>query len=170
MFGGVELFSDEHKDGVFKYLIQNSHNHDPHRCGVFISATQYCTNKFYHFQDEVPNMYFIASLNFDEDSWFKIELTKGKAIITGFVFQKCGSPYLVDYKIIASDDDKKDEKDWLLLHEGKKESTKELIIKNRFDEYKPARFIKIVLTGKNSRNDYQLDFSHFEIFGFYFPN
>ena len=78
-------------------------------------------------------MYVIATLNYENDSWFKIELTKGKAIITGFIFQKGESHFPIDYKIIASDDDKKNEKDWLLLHEGKGESIKELVIKKHFN-------------------------------------
>lgn len=170
LFGGVELFSDEHKDGVFKDLIEKSDYKDPHRCGVFISATQYSTNEFYHFQEKEPNMYVICTLNFEKNSWFKIELTKGNAIITGFIFQKAESHHPVDYKIIASIDDKKDEKEWLLLHEGIKESGNERIIKKRFDEYKPAKFIKIVLTGKNDRSNYELCFCHFDIYGFYLPN
>lgn len=169
LFGGVELFSEDNKN-IFKDLIEKSNFHDPHRCGVYISATQYDTNKFYHFQDSLPNRYVIATLNYESDSWFKIELTKGKAIITGFIFQKGDSHFPIDYKIIASDNDEKDEKDWLLLHEGKGESIEELVIKKHFNEYKPARFIKIVLTGKNNNSDYQLDFCHFDIFGFYLPN
>ncbi|KAK8882978.1 hypothetical protein M9Y10_045625 [Tritrichomonas musculus] len=118
----------------------------------------------------MPNRYVIATLNYESDSWFKIELTKGKAIITGFIFQKGDSHFPIDYKIIASDNDEKDEKDWLLLHEGERESIEELVIKKHFNEYKPARFIKIVLTGKNNNSDYQLGFCHFDIFGFYLPN
>lgn len=172
-FGGLELFSNEHPNGVFKSLIESSEHKDPHRCGVFIDATYYSTNLFYHFQDDFPNGLYVATDHL-QGSWFKIELIEGLALINGYILQKIDKYYLSNYTIKITDDINKDEKDWITLCEEKDE--KSFIMKKVFDKYYPVKAIKIISTGKAFNNKEQKEafesmaFSHFDIYGLYFPS
>ena len=80
-FKRIELLSNESKysRGVFSTLVSQSENHDPHKCPVLISASDFDFNTF-HSIDSPNNICTFPNAN----SWFQIEFPKGKAIISGF--------------------------------------------------------------------------------------
>lgn len=174
---GLELFSsDLNSKGVFQTLIENSKFRDPHRCVVYAYSTLYCTNYFHSLQKKGLMRHLIT---FDKkDSWLKVELTKGVALIDGIRLQMCGWAKLVDYKIIASDNLSKEEKDWPVLHAGEKRKDEKEKDENidfmQFNKYIKIKAIKIIQTGKNIDtnkidNNHHLKLYHFDISGLYFP-
>ena len=59
----IEMFQPNKDVGVFTQLIQNSEHHDPHRIGVFISATCFDTNHFFRIQPDEVYKYHVITHN-----------------------------------------------------------------------------------------------------------
>ena len=157
----IELFTPENT-AVFESLLQESKDHDRHRCGVILIASHYDTNYFYLKND---SKHWITTNN-KPGSWLQIELTKGYAILTGFRFRKTKNHLTLHYKIIATDDKNKEERTWKTLIDVKNEN--EINVTRKFNELSPrVKFIRLVQTGKNIKND-ELKLKHFELFGYYF--
>lgn len=173
IFGGLELFSGKYPEGIFKNLVEKDRNHDPHRCGVYIESTHFCANDIYHEQKKFPEGKYISTYSI-ENSWVKIELTKGIALINGFRLQKLDEGYLLlaHYKIIATDDPNKNESEWPIIYETEN-ADKRRMVEEHLDKYYPVKIVKIIITGHNMYKDedrgFQLHFRYFDIFGLFIP-
>ena len=77
------------------------------------------------------------------------------------------SPILLNDKSIASDDLKKDEKDWILLYSFENEN--EYFLFKRFSKMSaPVKLVKLIQVGNASDNHKHLKLIHFDLFGCYF--
>ncbi|KAK8844441.1 hypothetical protein M9Y10_024299 [Tritrichomonas musculus] len=160
---GIELFTPEN-NAIFQSLLE-SHNHDRHKCGVFLKASHYDTNYFY-LKDNSNHWITTNNVAF---SWLQIELTKGYTILTGFKLRKTETFKTLHYKIIATDDKNKEEHLWKTLYKTEDKGKDEVNIVRVFNELSPRiKFIRIVHTGKNSQNNFELKLNNFDIFGYYF--
>lgn len=161
----IEMFQPNKDVGVFTQLIQNSEHHDPHRIGVFISATCFDTNHFFRIQPDEVYKYHVITHN-EENSWFQVKLIKGCAQLTGFRLQKIDWNNTLKYKIIASFDGST----WITLYQTNDEE-KELFVVKKFDKISPKiKIIKIIQIGKSGNNCFQFKFYHFDVFGKYFSD
>ena len=102
----IELLSNESKysRGIFSTLVYESEDHDPHKCPVLKSASNYDFNAF-HLIDSPE----IICTDPKEHSWLQIEFTEGRAVLFGFRLKRCYSDKLKSYKIICTDDSHKPE-------------------------------------------------------------
>lgn len=166
-FKKFELLSPDskYKNGVFKALIEKSDEKDPHKCGVVINANVFDFNSFYNI-DSNSNIYIDPYQN----AWFQVELTKGKAIITGFRLKRCGVGKLKSYKIIASDDCNRPVDSWetlIEIDEITEDEHKKLDVYRLPHPSNPVKVIRLVRDGVNWANNLNLKFYHFDIFGSY---
>ena len=163
----IELFSNEAKysQGVFTTLVSETENHDPHKCTVFISASDFDFNKFYLINSKKNTCTFPY-----KNSWLQIEFALGKAIINGFRLKGCNLEKMRSYKIICTDDVYKSEENWIKLIDINEESIDK---HEALDIYKfsnpspPIKYIRIVQTGKNWSDNFYLKFYHLDFFGSY---
>lgn len=162
IIGKIEILSPEKRfsEGVFATLINESKEKDPHKCNVFISATNYDPN-FFHLCDTSHKVLVSISGH----SWFQVELIKGSAIISGFRIKainfKC-------FKIIATNDCKESEDNWVTLFDSTNdEDDQKFNISKAIDPSPPVSFIRIVKTNVDVKNNGAFEFKHFEIFGDY---
>lgn len=165
-FNKMEILVTDEKypDGVFKKLLEEADDHDPHKIRAVVSSSNYDSNSF-HLLDADYYM-FVTGLN----SWFQVELAGGLVIIDGFRLKRCKLTKMKSYKIICTDDFRKPSDSWITLMDIDEKSEEEHQI---VDIYRlphpspPVRFVRIVLTGKTWNNQDVLQFFHFDIFGTY---
>ena len=165
---GIELLSSEsrYSKGVFKTLVDESEDKDPHKCPVIISASYFDFNNFYRVDSKI-NTY---TYDF-ENSWFQVELTRGTAILNGFRLKRCGKFRLKSYKLICTFFSSKPESSWTKLIEINEKSNDEHGLLDIYEfphPSPPTRFVRLVQTGRGWNNDLQLRFFHFDLFGSYF--
>ncbi|KAK8896527.1 hypothetical protein M9Y10_014435 [Tritrichomonas musculus] len=166
-FKRFELLSSDnkYKKGVFRTLVDQSESNDPHKCGVIVNSNVFDYKSFYNV-DSNTNIYIDPFQN----SWFQIELTKGKVIMTGFRLKRCGVGKLKSYKIVGSDDINTPIEKWTKLIEIDEKKEDE---HKKLDTYKlprpspPIKVIRLIRTGVNWNNNLNLKFYHFDIFGSY---
>ena len=159
----VELLSPNNKysKGVFAKLVGESENQDPHRCGVFISATEFDFNSF-HLVDSKSRM-----LTYRSKPEFQVELTRGTVIIHAI---RMSNYNIKSFRIIASDDGNKPLNSWyeLLNVRGKpRKENRECDIYNLNHPSPPVRFIRVIQTEPTWDGNRRLIIYHFDIFGYY---
>lgn len=165
-FKRIELFSSQSPNkNILETIIENSKYKDYRRCGVLLSDAVY-TN---HFFDQNDHSFHIITDN-EENSWFKVELTKGFAILTGFRLRKIEHHFLINYEIVGSYDDR----NWITLFANENDRKELTFDAFKINEKIPIRYVKIIIRGKclnehNKENDFMLEFYHFDVFGYYFP-
>ncbi|KAK8839644.1 hypothetical protein M9Y10_032010 [Tritrichomonas musculus] len=160
----IELLSPDPKysEGYFKTLLKENESHDPHKIGVLLSAYRYDFNNFHLHGIKKKNT---SSLN-KPNQWFQIEFNEGMAIITGFRYRSPVEHKLQHYKIVATDDVKKDISLWVTLYENDEDKT-DTEVSHQFSWIRwPMKAVRIIQTQKNKNNE--LKFFYFDIFGFYF--
>lgn len=151
---------------VFTTLVDESENKDPHKCPVFIAATSFDFNSFT--SSEAKNYVWVYAY---ENQWFQIELTKCAAILNGFRIKRTETSKLKSYKLICTDDSSKPVSSWTTLIEIDEKTIDEHEI---LDIYKferpspPAKFVRLVHTGKNWDDKLDISFYNFDLFGTYF--
>lgn len=162
----IELLSPDPKysEGYFKTLIKEENSHDPHKIGVLLSAFRYDFNSFHlHSNTKNPNT---TTYN-RQNQWFQIEFYEGLVVITGFRYKSPIKHKLQHYKIMATDDVKKDISLWVTLYE-KDEDESDSEISHQFAWLSgPMQVVRIIQTKPNNSNN-ELKFFYFDIFGFYF--
>lgn len=175
----IEILSSDCKysGGVFKTLLNQSPNHDVHKCPLIISSPLFDHNNFHSI-----NSTKCIGIYDGSDKWFQVELTKGKAEIIAFrlgknvkaisvpnsnVFKKYT---LKSFKIIGTDVFKDDIESWTTLldiNEKSIDDSNPLEIYPLPSKSAPVKYIRIVLTGPSFENDHLLIFYHFDFFGVY---
>ena len=163
----IEILSDDQKysKGVFATLIENCPAKDPHKCSVHITAKNYDFDSYIRIDSKLS-----ICTSFMQNSWFQIELTKGKILINGFRLKRTKSNKLKSFKIIGTDDIKKPLDSWMTLTEINEKNINEhqmLDVYKIVQPNKPLKIIRLVQTGPNWNNQNFLMFHHFDIFGTY---
>lgn len=167
IFQTIELFKSKNDSkSIFESLIEEREDKDPHRCGVFIYTSIYDFNNFY----DLNNKELIITLG-ENNPYFKYEITKGYAILTGYRFKKAEWNVTTQYRIIVTDNDKKNDEDWTCLYETPNgQSDDKLLDCKKFEKScPPIRFIKLIQKEhaklKNGGTSRQFAFFHIEFFG-----
>lgn len=103
IFQRIDLYKSKNDSkSICESLIEKREDKDPHRCGVFIKASVFDYDNFF----DINNKNEIITLA-ENNPYFKYEITKGYAILTGFRFKKTIWHKTTHYKIIATDNDRK---------------------------------------------------------------
>lgn len=163
-----ELLSSDSKylKGVFATLVDQSEDKDPHKSKVIIYAQCFDHNSF-HSLNSTKTIHTYSN----ENSWFQVELTRGTAILIGFRLGKLTNFNMKSFKVICTDDSKKPESSWTTLieiDEKTKDDHKLLDVYEFPHPSPPTRFVRLIQTGKNWKDNYTLSFMHFDLFGSYF--
>ena len=163
----IEILSSETKysHGVFSALLYQTEDHDPHKCPVFLSASNFDLNTFTLINP--PGN--ICTYN-EENSWFQIEFTQGMAVLHGLRLKRCSQSKMRNYKIICTGDANKPEEKWTTLIEinEKRNDEHELLDVYQFHKPSPpAKYVRMIQTGPNLDNEFYLKFIHFDLFGDY---
>lgn len=164
----IEIISSEEKysKGVFWTFINECKTYDPHKSHIYISSTRFDFNSFFLLDAE-----YTICTGSENNPWFQIELTQGIAILTGFRLKRYFYSKMKEYKIIATENFDKPIENWILLFEINEKSENEHedpFIYKFSTPSPPIRFVRLVQTGGNWKNELLLQFNHFEIFGTYF--
>lgn len=162
--GKIEILSNdpEYQNGVFDKLIRSSKSHDPHKCEVLFSATNFDFHSFYL----IGNSKSICTSS-DGNLWFQIEFINGLAVLTGFRLAKCRWTRMKNFKVIATDDCNKLLNAWTTLIEVNEHQN--LFDIFTFENPSPLiKFIRIVQIGKTWEDRNYMAFHHLDFFGYYF--
>lgn len=163
----IELLSNEDKyvQGVFQTLVYESEDHDPHKCPVLMSSSKYDFNTFH----SIDSKNYIGTLGSD-NSWIRIEFTRGSAILRGFRLKRDKTFKMRSYKIICTEDASKAEEEWttLIEIEESKEDEHEILDIYKFSQPSPpTKYVKLIQTGPKWNGSKHLIFYHFDLFGDY---
>lgn len=164
---GIELLSTEEKyyKGVFAALIENNESHDPHKCPVIITASNYDFSSFFL----ISGSHSISTFN-QEDSWFQIEFTKSNVILDGFRLKRSKSNKLKVFKVIGTDDINKPIEKWSTLVEVNEQESNEFHIFDVFQFQQPSepiKVVRIIQTESNWSCNFHLIIMHIDFFGKY---
>lgn len=164
----VELYSDNPKylGGVFKTLLKES-NGDSHHAKVNVTASNF---DFRHFHEVNPSK-SLCTLDDPELPWIQFELTKGKAVITGYRMQQLTNWPFGSWSVQGSNKGKTDSDDWTVIHRvNTEEKFKDVIVQScRSDG--AFKYFRLVCETPPPDNDVlKLRLRHFDIFGSYIPD
>ncbi|OHT13643.1 hypothetical protein TRFO_16205 [Tritrichomonas foetus] len=160
----IEFYTDDPKyqNGVFKQLLQEADDHDPHKAAVYLTASNF---DFRYFHQINPKR-SLCTLYDEKLPYFQIEFPKGKVKISGYRIQQLIKYPVLSWSLTGSND----KKHWKTLHNGetKVEEISQVMIYGVDNENgETFRFFRISNTMPNEDDNLKLRIRHFDVFGEY---